>query len=127
MNLIVLILLIVIALFTTLAHKTTLCKKTLPLKYTALQNIKEDIANAEFYLLECEQQSRLLDVELIKLRDEFNIKKNGQFAKCSASLNTKLESWKKLYKNVHGELPTDVQFNALKSKIGIVNTNSIQQ
>lgn len=105
-------------MLTMFAHKMS-CKKNLTLKYTALQNVKENIANAEFHLLECEQQSRLLDVELTKLQNDFNVKKNDQFAKCSASLNAKIENWKKLFKSVHGETPNEIQINALKNKIGI--------
>lgn len=76
--------------------------------------------------VQCEQHLKLIDVELAKLQEELNLKKNKFLTTCVTSLNNKIEIWKKIYRQVHNTTPTDSQVAELKNRLGIVSPTNKQ-
>ena len=73
---------------------------------------------------ECDQQLKLIDVELNTLQEELNVKKNKLLNNCVTTLGNKIEVWKRLYRQVHNTTPTSIQVAELKNRIGITTTDA---
>jgi hypothetical protein len=113
-----------IAIATFMAYYTFSCRQRTQIQYGNVLQTRKDLEIVDMKFAQCEQQLKLIEVELAKLQDELNTKKNKNLASCVSSLAAKIETWKRFYRAVHNIAPTDAQVAELKNRIGIVPTTN---
>lgn len=98
---------------------TVSCEQKKASKLEMLRATRDELGNAEQAVMECDEAVQKIEAEIAILRDKVIEKKAYELNLCKTRFNHKINSYKSVYKSLHGREATQAHITNMKNRLGI--------